>query len=63
MKINTFKSDVQDTAMILAFINIMESQEKLSKGMVSLADLYIMAKKNLIKRGVIIEDETNKVLQ
>lgn len=62
MKINTFKSDVQDTAMVIAFINIMESQEKLNKGMVSLVDLYRLAKKNLTERGVIIEDTPNKVL-
>lgn len=62
MQINTFKSDVQDTAMILSFVCIMESDEKISKGMVSLVDLYRMAKKNLIERGVIIEDETDEVL-
>lgn len=62
MKINTFKSDIQDTAMIIAFINIMESEEKLNKGMVSLVDLYRMAKRNLMERGVISEDTSDTVL-
>lgn len=63
MQVNKFRANIKDTALILSFINIMESNESVNKGMLSLFDLYKIAKQSLLERGVISEDTSDEILQ
>ena len=53
MTINTYKADTKDTAFLLAFISIMESEAKMNKSLLELCELYKSVKIDLESRGII----------
>ena len=57
MTINTYKADTKDTAFLLAFISIMESEAKMNKSLLELCELYKSVKIDLESRGIINDNE------